>query len=281
MTIYDMTQARDDQLSRIRVILASGKATREEVGVRMGLKKETVGRLLNWLVKLGDAQKYHAKNQSCTWTLMSLHKDATERTCSICHLVKGMVNFPKSNKVLAGYDSRCFDCKKIERAKYWSENSARLKPLMRAKYHVAIEFHRVAGRARYAANPEIAKARSASYRSRFPDRAKECVEAWRKRHPEEVRANKAADAVRRRSAKQNATQAFTKADVRTLMLKQKGKCVACRCSIRKRYHADHIIPLARGGGNDRLNIQLLCPLCNLQKHAKHPIDFMRQKGYLL
>jgi 5-methylcytosine-specific restriction endonuclease McrA len=30
-----------------------------------------------------------------------------------------------------------------------------------------------------------------------------------------------------------------------------------------------------------LNLQLLCQPCNNQKHVKHPVDFMREKGFLL
>jgi 5-methylcytosine-specific restriction endonuclease McrA len=44
---------------------------------------------------------------------------------------------------------------------------------------------------------------------------------------------------------------------------------------------DHIMPLARGGKHSPANIQLLCPPCNLRKSAKHPIDYMRQLGWLL
>lgn len=45
------------------------------------------------------------------------------------------------------------------------------------------------------------------------------------------------------------------------------------CSIEK--------PLARGGTNQRTNLQLLCPPCNLSKSAKDPIDFMQSRGFLL
>jgi 5-methylcytosine-specific restriction endonuclease McrA len=41
------------------------------------------------------------------------------------------------------------------------------------------------------------------------------------------------------------------------------------------------MPLKAGGTNDILNIQLLCKPCNLSKGAKHPIDFMQQRGFLL
>lgn len=35
------------------------------------------------------------------------------------------------------------------------------------------------------------------------------------------------------------------------------------------------------GSNTDDNIQLLCKTCNLSKGAKHPIDFMQSKGFLL
>jgi 5-methylcytosine-specific restriction endonuclease McrA len=61
---------------------------------------------------------------------------------------------------------------------------------------------------------------------------------------------------------------------------QKGKCACCHARLEK-YHLDHIMPLALDGANADSNIQLLCPTCNLEKHAKHPIDFMQSRGFLL
>ena len=34
------------------------------------------------------------------------------------------------------------------------------------------------------------------------------------------------------------------------------------------YHVDHVVAVARGGRNDRWNIQLLAPICNLRKSSK-------------
>jgi 5-methylcytosine-specific restriction endonuclease McrA len=47
------------------------------------------------------------------------------------------------------------------------------------------------------------------------------------------------------------------------------------------YHIDHIMPLALGGSNTDDNIQLLRQRCNNQKCAKHPVDFMQSRGFLL
>lgn len=62
---------------------------------------------------------------------------------------------------------------------------------------------------------------------------------------------------------------------------QKGLCVCCKLPLGTDYHLDHIIPLALGGPNTDENIQLLRSNCNIRKRAKHPIDFMQERGFLL
>lgn len=73
----------------------------------------------------------------------------------------------------------------------------------------------------------------------------------------------------------------TSSDIQEILESQKHKCVACGVSIKSKRHIDHIIPLSKGGTNDKANIQLLCPCCNISKNDKHPIDFMQSKGFLL
>ena len=78
----------------------------------------------------------------------------------------------------------------------------------------------------------------------------------------------AAAAVRRA---REAGPGYTTADVLTLARVQGHACRRCRRDLRVTgYHVDHVMPLAKGGRNDRSNIQLLCPRCNLRKAARMP-----------
>jgi 5-methylcytosine-specific restriction endonuclease McrA len=67
-----------------------------------------------------------------------------------------------------------------------------------------------------------------------------------------------------------------------LMELQRCKCAACRADLTVTgKHLDHMVALSAGGTNTDDNVQLLCPDCNVRKGAKHPVDFMQQRGYLL
>jgi len=100
---------------------------------------------------------------------------------------------------------------------------------------------------------------------------------YRLKNPEAMRAIYR----NRRARKRNAEGKHTAKEILNLLSHQRGKCAACGVSIRKAYHADHIMPLVKGGSNWISNIQLLCPHCNLCKHAKDPIDWAQENGRLL
>ncbi len=56
-------------------------------------------------------------------------------------------------------------------------------------------------------------------------------------------------------------------DVRLLVwTRDGGACVLC--GSKTALHFDHVIPVAKGGGNSGDNIQILCAVCNLKKSDK-------------
>lgn len=94
------------------------------------------------------------------------------------------------------------------------------------------------------------------------------------------------DYVRRRSSirrgrKRDAEGSHTVEEIQALLVRQKFLCAACRISLKKKRHLDHIIPLAKGGSNYISNLQWLCPTCNCSKHAKDPIEWAQESGRLL
>lgn len=140
----------------------------------------------------------------------------------------------------------------------------------------------------YLANADAVIARAADWNRQNPDKV------WAARHPEE-NAAKVAAWRKANPEKKNAIERNRRArikdiggvhsadDIAWLFEKQSGRCAHswCRRSLKDSYHVDHRMPLALKGSNDRRNLQLLCPPCNVRKRAKHPIAFAQQHGMLL
>jgi hypothetical protein len=152
-------------------------------------------------------------------------------------------------------------------------------------------------------NPEKRKATCAKYRANNAEKCRESVNKWHAKDP--VRA----DGVRRAWADANhekvlaykatwraanydkssaikasrsaAPGSHTGDDIKKLLILQRNKCAYCKSSLKAGYHKDHIVPLKLLGTNSIENIQMLCPLCNLSKGSKHPIDYANKNGRLL
>ena len=75
-----------------------------------------------------------------------------------------------------------------------------------------------------------------------------------------------------------------------LYREQNGLCMYCRARLsnsahidvtRPITHIDHIIPVNQGGTNNRENLQLLCPACNLRKSDRNDDEFRYRYRSLL
>jgi hypothetical protein len=163
------------------------------------------------------------------------------------------------------------------RAVYQSVNSEKLKAKKAEYYLTNAEKIKAISALRYASNPKQCNAANAAWRKANPERKKAIDAAWHKANPEAHRING-----QNRRARKRANGGTLSKNLSTKLFKlQRGKCPCCKKHLSKNYHLDHIVPLALGGSNTDDNIQLLRATCNQQKHAKHPIDFMQQKGFLL
>jgi 5-methylcytosine-specific restriction endonuclease McrA len=110
-----------------------------------------------------------------------------------------------------------------------------------------------------------------------PDKCKEYNANWYRNNPEAVSVKNQ----NRRARVRSVGGKLSKGLPEKLFSLQQGKCACCGLPLGDKYHLDHIVPLALGGTNTDDNIQLLRASCNNQKHAKHPVDFMRERGFLL
>ena len=126
-------------------------------------------------------------------------------------------------------------------------------------------------------NRAKANASSAAWKAANKERRKATMAAWHKANPEYTRIRNQ----NRRARKLESGGKLSKGLSVRLFKLQRGKCACCGQPLGTEYNLDHIMPIALGGSNTDDNIQLLRATCNKQKHAKHPIDFMQQKGYLL
>lgn len=83
---------------------------------------------------------------------------------------------------------------------------------------------------------------------------------------------------RRRARKHGAEGFHTYKEILALLKSQNYKCVTCPVKLNKKRHADHIIPLSRGGSDFISNIQMLCPSCNLSKGNKTMQEWLAHKA---
>lgn len=128
------------------------------------------------------------------------------------------------------------------------------------------------------------------YASAHKGSAKIAKAKWRAANPEQVKAYNAkwlrANTAKRREYAQNRRariggDKLSPGLVEKLFHLQRGRCACCSARLLKSYHLDHIMPLALGGRNVDANMQLLNQRCNNRKHAKHPVAYMQERGFLL
>lgn len=186
------------------------------------------------------------------------------KTCSKCRLVKPRARFSRCPHRKDGLRPQCKDC---------SAASNRLRRENNLDHVHALE---AATRVRNAATLK-------AYAKVKTVRTRAAIRAGLRPPLRRDLLKRAVHEIARRARKRAAGGEFTADDVGDIAKLQKGRCAnpACKIKLHGKYHIDHIVPFALGGRNDRRNIQLLCPGCNMTKGAKHPIVFAQQFGLLI
>ena len=160
-------------------------------------------------------------------------------------------------------EGRCIPCNRLRAHQFRTKHPEKTK-----EYNAAY----------YAANADREKAAKAAYYVVNLEKVRTTNTAWRRANREAMRIYNHNYCARKRAN----GGVLSTGLVEKLFKLQRGKC-ACGCGLPlgEDFHRDHIMPVALGGTNTDDNIQLLRQRCNNQKHAKHPVDFMQSRGFLL
>lgn len=175
----------------------------------------------------------------------------------------------KRNRVPTPYrgdERRCSACKTYKPANLdhfsTGQDSRRLSSRCKACINAAHAAHR-------AANPTTYGLATKRWNARNAERNRETRRAYRRARPE---ISKVADS-RRRALKKGCGGSFTAGEWHAKVEQYKGRCHWCGTKVKGKLHADHLIPLSKGGGNTIGNIVPACQSCNLSKWNKMPSEW--------
>lgn len=199
--------------------------------------------------------------------------------CKPCAVVQATKwrnkNQDKEKIIKANYYKRHIDASKQRGANYYEKNKESVCKRSRA-WADANPDKVIESKKKHASSGKEAVTKRA-YQSKNEERLKHRRKLWLLNNIDSVRRS-----VQNRRARRNDSEGTLSKDIaERLLTLQRGKCACCSQPLGSNYELDHIMPLALGGPNTDNNIQLLRRKCNRQKHAKHPIDFMQSRGFLL
>lgn len=216
------------------------------------------------------------------------------KLCRKCCVEKQLTEFYKAASQQDGIDRLCKVCRKqatldskardpqrvrLVKKEWRQKNKNRVAEQDKASRLKHREKRLVLLRQWRQRNKEQVRQSAYKWRAENPEKYKATVrksaKQWRSNNPEAKRA----EAAKRRAQKRGVGGSYTKHDISALQVAQRNCCAACKTKL-VRFHVDHVVPLSAGGSNDRMNLQLLCPPCNLSKGARDPLTFMQLRGYL-
>ena len=212
--------------------------------------------------------------------------DTLLKTCTKCKEAKSISEYGKRGDAPDGLKFRCRLCECARGREYYKHNRERVLARTSKYYQDNLEYYKAyqlawiqenkekkanASKRRRTENPEKESVQSAKWYRENKAHAKKYADEYRKKNPDIYKAANA----NRRARRRDAGGTYTAKDIRALYQTQDARCVYCDASLAEKYHADHIMPLSRGGSNYIENIQLLCPPCNLSKGARDPEYFKR------
>lgn len=156
-------------------------------------------------------------------------------------------------------DGRCVPCQR-ERTRKWNAAHPETTRKANEKWQNA--------------HPEKMSEAHRKWINANPEKVREYSRNWGKAHPETTRAINQ----RRRGRVMQSDGSFTSAEWKALVAQYDGHCCYPGCE-RTDLHADHVVPLAKGGSNTIDNIQPLCAYHNQSKGTKSA-DYRNKAGLI-
>ncbi len=212
------------------------------------------------------AALYKTCGGSCSRALRQAASKARTRNCETC----AQSFTPRAAQTAVGHGRFCSQqCNTAGRR-------ALLAPDVKARSQTSYMRSLSAGLIQHLtgpAHPNWTGGIEASIERQRPTRLKS-LRAYRAANPHKMR-----EWAQHRNARK--TGRLPRGTVKELMTLQRECCAVCRDLLNSKYHLDHIVPLKLGGEHERMNVQLLCPACNVRKSARDPIVFMQSRGFLL
>ena len=183
--------------------------------------------------------------------------------------------FGNQKRAKDGFYYMCKECCKEQRAAHKEQKSESDR-----RYRERNRVERLAKKREYS---QKHAEELASKQREYYEENKEARLAYRKAYYQTERGiiAKRAGSHNRRARKKKAQGKHTTEQLYQQLKKQEGKCYYCKKDVspnRNSWHADHYIPLSKGGSNDINNIVISCPTCNLRKNDKLPHEWANEEG---
>ena len=171
--------------------------------------------------------------------------------------------------------------------KWLADNRERLNDYYRQWREDNPEKKRQSDKAWAEANPDRVRANLHAWYISNSERVIQAATEWHERNRGTARykAMQVAKEARRNARKRNNPVEDLPPDfLLRLVEQQKGRCAGCGRRFGKKLPPtlEHVVPLAKGGGTVRDNLEARCRPCNTSKNAKDDADWRREKfGQLL
>lgn len=214
------------------------------------------------------------------------------KRCTKCgrHFPATLEFFRSRPSVKSGLTSWCLECLRRRAREYMAERrvldpefAERERRSCHDRYHKDYKYRtetKIRGRnamRRWRQKEENKKKEREYMRAKRSDA--QYADAERKRRRELIR--KESYRIRRRVAQQKykarklgASGAHTREDILRQCDSQRGLCWWCGKPVGDDWHADHLIPLSRGGSNGAENIVIACRHCNQSKNNRLPHEWI-------